>query len=331
MGTRGNNVILDGAAGGFVLAGQERRRAGGKSAGMSAPSPALPYVVGAFQHVLDPPGQRAAREQRPEEQWYINDHCFVAGPDGRLHWFGITNPYPADRNLYGPGSHRHLGHASAPAPFGPWEEHPHVVALPEGTADNIGASFAIRQGEDYYLFAGYSGGLSTSRSRDLFAWERPMTPGPQLGGSMRDPCIVELDDGTCLLYVCMGEGGYSVVGLAESADLVTWQPLPPALLTDVAVSWGALESPFVHRRGDLYYLFLNHSHRQYSETLVFASADPRHFDWERPLTTLFTHAGEIFTREGRTYLSHCGIEDRHWSDTGAPYGLWLAELGWAEP
>lgn len=291
----------------------------------------IPYVAGAFQHVLEPPGQREARKMRSTEQWYINDHCFVAGPEGRIHWFGITNPYPPEgQQLYGPGSHRHLGHASAPAPFGPWEEHPHVVALPEGTEENIGASFALRRGEKYYLFANYSGeqGQYFATSRDLFSWEREPGPVPLLGEGMRDPCLVELEDGTYLLYVCMGQDGYAVTGLAESRDLRNWTPLPPALVTDVKGSWGPLESPFVHRHEGLYYLFVNHSHRQYEETLVFVSEDPRHFDWEQPLTTMFAHATEIFTWEGKDYLSHCGIEDRHWSGAEGQYGLWLAELGW---
>ncbi len=46
--------------------------------------------------------------------------------------------------------------------------------------------------------------------------------------------------------------------------------------------------------------------------------------------TLFAHAAELFDWRGQTYITHCGIEDRHWSDIGAPYGLWLATLDWAE-
>ncbi|HLR83328.1 MAG TPA: hypothetical protein VK059_00180, partial [Nocardioidaceae bacterium] len=30
------------------------------------------------------------------EQWYINDHTFVQGPDGTWHMFGITHEEPAD-------------------------------------------------------------------------------------------------------------------------------------------------------------------------------------------------------------------------------------------
>ena len=67
------------------------------------------------------------------------------------------------------------------------------------------------------------------------------------------------------------------------------------------IAWGALESPFVFRRGDEYYLFVNFSHRQYEETLVFNSRDPRRFDWTSPLCTLFAHAAELFDWRGQTY------------------------------
>jgi hypothetical protein len=123
----------------------------------------------------------------------------------------------------------------------------------------------------------------------------------------------------------------SAVVLASSHDLTHWKPEAPALVSDVKCGYGALESPFIYRRNDDYYLFVNFSHRQYEETLVFHSKDPYRFDWNSPMCTLFAHAAEIFDWRGKTHITHCGIEDRHWSDIGAPYGLWLAELQWAQP
>jgi hypothetical protein len=102
----------------------------------------------------------------------------------------------------------------------------------------------------------------------------------------------------------------------------------PVLVSDAPGDWGPLESPFVLVHQGLYYLFVNHSHHQYEETLVFVSHDPRRFEWDRPLCTLFGHACEILAWGGKTYISHCGIEDRHWAQDS---GLYLAELGWLEP
>jgi len=267
----------------------------------------------------------------PEEQWYINDHCFVVDPDEVIHWFGITNPYPQQGGFYGPGTHRHIGHASARDPFGPWQEHIDAFSLPEGSADNIGASFVVRQGDRYVMIYGYNAGFAIARSEDLYDWQ--VIEGLDkvwLGKGTRDPCVVHLDDGTYLLYGAAGHRGSGSVVLASSSDLLHWHPEPPALQSDVPGDWGPLESPFVLCHQDWFYLFVNHSHHQYEETLVFASRDPCHFEWSQPVCTLFGHACELFTWGGATYVSHCGIEDRHWSDTAAPYGLYLAEMGWLE-
>jgi len=291
----------------------------------------IPWIPGMFRHVLTPPGMGQNTPADSRKQWYINDHCIFVDSTDRLHWFGITNPYPDDGNLYGPGSHRHIGHAVAEHPYGPWIAKRHAFELPVGTTENIGACFVVAWESEYRMIYGYNTGFHFARSRDLEEWQPlPGSGALDLGQGTRDPYVLQLDDGTYLLYGAAGHGGRSAVVLASSRDLARWQPEPPALLSDVEIAWGALESPFVYRRGDEYYLFVNFSHRQYEETLVFRSRDPRRFDWTKPLCTLFAHAAELFDWRGQTYITHCGIEDRHWSDIGVPYGLWMATLDWAE-
>lgn len=260
---------------------------------------------------------------------YINDHCFIVDTDGVIHWFGITNPYPQEGGYYGPGTHRHIGHASARHPFSPWQEHVDAFSLPEATTDNVGASFVVRWGEGYVMIFGYNTGFTIARSADLDSWQ--IIEGLDkvwLGEGTRDPCVVLLDDGTYLLYGAAAYEGLGAVVLASSSDLINWYAEPPALQSDARADYGPLESPFVLRHQGWFYLFVNHSHHQYEETRVFASRDPHHFEWDTPLCTLFGHACELFPWGGAIYISHCGIEDRHWSDTDAPYGLYLAELGW---
>lgn len=292
----------------------------------------IPWIRGTFRHVLAPPGMRAAREGGAPEEWYVNDHCIVTDERDRLHWFGITNPYPADRNLYGPGSHRHVGHAVADHPFGPWSERRHVIELPPDTSDNVGACFVVRSSPDYVMLYGYAAGFRTTTSRDLDLWSpAEALPILDLGPGTRDPCVAALDGGGYIVYAAAGHEGVGSVATARSQDLINWTTGRHALVSDVPGAWGPLESPTVYRRGDDYYLFVNHSHRQYEETLVFHSREPDAFDWSDPLCTLFAHAAEVFEWHGQTYITHCGIEDEHWRDTGAPYGLWMAELAWAPP
>jgi len=286
----------------------------------------IPWIQGAFQNTLEAPNNAKG-------QWYINDHCILVDSSDQIHWFGITNPYPEDGKLYGPGSHRHIGHAVAAHPFGPWTMREHAFSLPDGTTENIGACFVVLFGSEYRMIYTYNEAFHFARSDDMDDWQKlPEAGFLDLGPATRDPCVLQLDDGSYLLYGTSAVyADMSAIVLASSHDLIHWKTEPPALISNVQRTCGALESPFVYRRGEEYYLFLNFSHRQYQETLVFHSRDPHYFDWNSPVCTLFAHAAELFDWRGQLYITHCGIEDRHWSKIGAPYGLWLAELQWAKP
>lgn len=284
----------------------------------------IPWVKGAFRHVLDPPGMKSDPEKR---LWYINDHCFFVEDNGTIHWFGITNPYPEGTRYYGEGTHQHIGHATAQHPFGPWQEQPHALST-EGSETNIGACYVVKSEDCYVMIYGYNTGFCIATSQDLHTWqEREEVDRIILGPGTRDPCVLSMQGETCLLYAAAGNDGVGAVALARSKNLMQWEKLEPALISDVKGRWGPLESPFVYERNGLYYLLLNHSHHQYEETLVFVSISPYKFEWDTPLCTLFSHAAEVFEWHGKTYISHCGIEDRHWKRTG----LYLAELCWTSP
>lgn len=281
----------------------------------------IPWIKGAFKHVLDPPGMKSDPARR---LWYINDHCFFVERDDTIHWFGITNPYPEKNRYYDPGTHQHIGHATARHPFGPWEEHPDALTT-VGTDKNIGACWVAKSGDRYVMIYGYNKGFQIATSPDLHTWQACEAEDRIfLGPGTRDPCVLSRPDGTHLLYAAVGHDNRGAVGLARSTDLMRWDTLKPALVSDVQGDWGPLESPCVHPRNGLYYLFVNHSHHQYQETRVMVSDSPCTFDWHKPLCTLFAHAAEILEWKGGTYISHCGIEDRHWDRPG----LYMAELCW---
>jgi hypothetical protein len=287
---------------------------------------AVPFINGRFRHVLDPPGKHADHWKRP---WYINDHCLYVDEKSQvIHWFGITNPIPASgETMYGPGSALYMGHATALSPFGPWTEHPFIFTEPEQNG-HIGCPFVVPYESGYLML--YPNNrvdrkrLFTATSRDLFSWERLEGIGPVGEGNMRDPCLLKVDDGDYLLYSAdFPYQGKACVRLHRSRDLRNYEALEPALLgTEPIAKEAYIESPFVFRHNDMYYLLANFSHHQYCETVVYASRNPYKFDWENPIGTLFAHAPEVLEWHGKYYISHCGLEDQHWERPG----LYLAEL-----
>ncbi len=178
----------------------------------------IPWISKTFKHVLAPPGMKESGTGTPECQWYINDHCIFADRKGRLHWFGITNPYPSDNNFYGPGTHRHIGHAVADHPFGPWHAREHAFELPPESPENIGACFVVEDKDAYLMiYTRGSAGFCFAQSSDLDHWEDlPDQTNLDMGNGTRDSCVLRLDDGTYLLYAAAGRDGLSAVMLASS-------------------------------------------------------------------------------------------------------------------
>ena len=131
---------------------------------------------------------------------------------------------------------------------------------------------------------------------------------------------------------CISGGGASRnMRASRSRDLSTWRNEHPCYLEELAdaPSWfGIFESQFVHRKEDLYYLFVCLAHRHYYETFVVVSDDPYRFLPENKITTLFTHAHELIEIDGETYMSSCGIEDPQILNRS---GLWICKLGWLAP
>ncbi len=289
----------------------------------------IPYLKGESRTVIDP----KPAPDFDENEWYTNDHCFVTGHDGTLHWFGINNPYPPEgKRLY--RYHPYLGHLITTNPVGDWERHPFAMDESRGT-EYLGAPYVVWHEESnrwvmvLQSFFETKFGLEVCWSDNLYDWQRSEKPifDGILWPSSRDPHIIKRADGKYWIHVVSsgidGRWNSQVIRI-KTRDFEHFEA--PQVIMEIEGTRTAVESPFLVERNGLWYLFCTYAHRRYEETIVIVSDDPNHFDFkENCLTTLFGHASEIFTYNGRTYISSCGPEDRQSLNQ---QGVTLAELGW---
>ncbi len=279
--------------------------------------------------VIDPRPEPDSREKN----WYTNDHCFVTDHENNLHWFGINNPYPPEgKRLY--RYHPYLGHLVTTNPKKDWERKPFALDESQGT-EYLGAPYIIWHQESgrwvmvIQTFFDTKFGLEVCWSNDLYNWER--THKPILDGilwpSSRDPHIIKGKDGKYWIHVVS-----SGVEGRENSQIIRFKTKDfnsfeePQVIMEIGGIRTAVESPFLVEKNGLWYLFCTYAHRRYEETIVVVSDNPNHFDCEKNcITTLFGHASEIFTYDGKTYISSCGPEDRQSLNQ---HGVTLTELGW---
>ena len=70
-----------------------------------------------------------------DEQWYINDHCFVYGPDEQWHLFGITHEEPAS-----PADEDNFAHATSDSLLREgWVKNPFALTVAGGSTLARGA------------------------------------------------------------------------------------------------------------------------------------------------------------------------------------------------
>ena len=312
----------------------------------------IPVIDGEFQLVYEP-------DPKHPNTWFVNDHCLFRDSQGKIHFFGIENPYPTTtealklvrgelkesdrpfietlriikgRHLYTPGSHVRVGHAVADNIFGPWQ---HCKPALDGRAEGkrYAAPFVVSLNGRFWMSLHSATGLAVSDDLDQWQDHPAETPWNAIGKHHRDPCILRMDDGSFLQYYAAADPkgkGRQSISLAKSDDLRKWERLDPCYVRRIpnAPFSSVLESPFVFRHKDLYYLFVCFAHRRYYETLVVVSDTPYQFLPENTITTLFTHAAELIEIDGQTYISSCGIEDPQMLNRS---GLWIAKLRWLVP
>ncbi|ASW53779.1 family 43 glycosylhydrolase [Plantactinospora sp. KBS50] len=262
--------------------------------------------------------------------WYYNDHTIVRDQQtGVWHLFGITHAEPG-----APQDEKTFGHATAPAPTGPWTtQAAALTADPSAGEQWIWAPHVVYDQGTYHMF--YAAGnpdltsyrMQLATSTDLYHWTRsPANPLFTDGWEARDPMVTRIGDRWVMYYTATSDrtGGNHVVAYRASTDLRTWSARSVAYASPVTGrAGGQTESPFVVHRGDWYYLFVCCDGTDYTaayrRTAVYRSQDPFHFDGAEKVTVLDAHAAEVVTDGDTWYLSHAG-----WGQGG----LWLAPLTW---
>ena len=294
------------------------------SAGIVAaqlPNQNISVQCGAFVKIYDP-------SVGEKEKWYINDHCFIRDGNGSWHMFGITRQEPAR-----PLEEIHFAHATAKTLLQqPWDKQSFaldVATNPPWNEIHLWAPHTIFYNNEYWMFycagdrdhAKYKIHLATSP--DLKTWTRsPKNPMVVDGYDARDPFVLRVNDKWVMYYCATSrpEGGNHVVAFVTSSNLLAWGNRGIAFTDPSAgTGGGPTESPFVVRRGNLFYLFVG-PRGGYDGTDVFVSRDPLLWDIAAKVGHFPAHAAEIVRdTDGKWYISRAG-----WGRDG----LYLAPLIW---
>ncbi|MBM4092551.1 MAG: hypothetical protein FJ276_24485 [Planctomycetes bacterium] len=276
--------------------------------------------AGPFVKIYDPSVGEA-------EPWYINDHCFVRGTEGKWHLFGITRQEPAS-----PLDEDNLAHATADSLLQqPWVKMPFALSVAEEPwkETHLWAPHVVFHDGQYYMFY-CAGGADHTRykihlavSNDLTNWERHAdNPMAEDGFDARDPFVTRIGDRWLMYYTATSkpDGGNHVVACVSSTNLTHWSDRKVVFVDPASGTYGGpTESPVVVRRGDTFYLFIG-PRGGYDGTDVFRSKDPFHWRVDDKVGHIEAHAAEVVRDvDGKWYVSRCG-----WGRGG----VYLAPLTW---
>lgn len=272
----------------------------------------IPVIEGPWIHVYQPepdvfPGPDSPRFKtgRVYDDWQVNDHCILKGPDDRWHAFGITHPSVA---VGEPNPHEGEWmsfHAVAPkgsfkqhAAPGAWQDQPKILppsARPGEIRENH-APFTLFHEGQYWMFYGKTP-IRYATSPDLWNW----TPRGELfhHADGRDPHVLKHGGKFYLSYT-----SYQSVLVRTSTNLTEWSE-PTTIYTLPAGEGGGPESPgLLHLHGGFYLIWcrwdpkLSRKGITYQDrSFVFFSDTPLDFRNRRPVAEIQGHAPELFKDE----------------------------------
>jgi hypothetical protein len=293
----------------------------------------IPTIVGEWQHIFNPNHTRSQSDT--DTAWYTNDHCFVIGPDGKWHAYGIIGNKTFQPWLY----EQQLFHISADQfDQSRWEDHGNALeAIPgvefvlyaphvyhEKGSDVWHMFYNILNLQNQELKAPRWGNLCRADSRNMYVWERhelnPIFSDP---GDARDSYILKVDDMYYFYYTrTFSEiDSRCCVAVRTSPDLKHWSGPRIVHIQPRVNHWaGDTESPYVVERNGIYYLFICLALTDYNLTKVYWSEDPGNFPIENFVCDLPTHASEIIeVSEDEWYISDTGWKKK---------GIYIAKMIW---
>lgn len=176
--------------------------------------------IGKFERILD-------QSTGEDDVWYMNDHCFIKGPEGKWHMIGITG---RDKPKKGDGNY--LAHAVADSLTSKLIKKTYSMTARNDLDEMVlWAPHIIKQSDTYYKY--YCAGdldhrryqLNLAPSKDLYEWSR-YTGNPLFvdGFDGRDPFIYsdEINNRWIIYYTATKkpDGGNHIVAARISYDLV---------------------------------------------------------------------------------------------------------------
>ena len=195
----------------------------------------------------------------------------------------------------------------------------------------IWAPHIVKKDDVYYMFytsIGVPREIRYAVSKDLYNWDHP-TDKPLFAFSNKytknmknkDPMVFEYNGTWIMYYSMMKDAKRWVVGYSKSKDLINWSK--PQICFDENTSEPNVESPFVVKRKDKFYLFLSARPWPYGAEEIFVSDNPYKWNAKNLVKSINPwHAAEVVQDlDGKWYLSRSSgnqtdfrLAPLHWND-----------------
>ena len=239
---------------------------------------------------------------------YLNDHSIVYNPkDNKWHLFGIISPQTRFIHLT----------ADSLTQQG-WEREEDFT---DGGAE-IWAPHIIFHDSLFHMFytrIGVPREIHHITSQDLFNWSDSPKPVLALSNDSnpnlknKDPMVFRDEAGKqwIMYYSMMKDAKHWVVGYSTSTDLYTWSV--PKICFDEHTESPGVESPFVVKHKDFYYLFLSARPWPVGGEDIFRSTSPYRWSTNDLVKRIDPwHAAEVvYDLDGQCFLTlSSGTQDK---------------------